>query len=1324
MKQNNRLYRFFGWFAAASLLWTTSCQQSLDELDRIESDEVTVSFVLTPETLAGTRAIEQGDGTYIPKEPTGHISDGSKADVLIYAVYDEYGNIIPGYGKGLLSDDPDMKKFSYANGTDNMVKTQTVMKIKKLPVEISFTFKRDVDYTIAFWAQSSQTDAYDTRDLRKVEVKYSEIADELSSTTATNGSSTPNNDEFRDAFCNKVTIGPSGKEITNGKALYVYLYRPLAQINVGTNGFDYEIVTRDAVKKYTYSKIRINRVARYLDVYEDKVYHSTTTDDPNATFGGEKDPESYAVVDFGYAPIPAYIHPSFKNFSDGMLKAELLPSYTVWDWDHSDGEFSIPGNSDLDRDFYANEEFLYVHLDKEEATLSMPDVKEGFRSYANHNNYAEYKNAETFKYLSMCYVLTDSDKEVNDVINNVKVWLATDAEGTDEVEIVNINQVPAQRNWRTNIIGNLLTSEETFSVTLDRDFAGEYNGILDPDQKDGARWSGPLAEGVYYDGAADEIQISNAAGLIWFQRMVNGTMKVRKALSGKEMEDKDYPYYAKNTDGKYSLTDFVYNGINAPADNDLKERILKATHQDHNVNYKGGWPAADNFHFTGTTNDGKDYPAKVKLMADIDLSGIEWVPAGFDYKILETVNEAFEDSDAANRGFFGEFDGNGHTIYNLSTKRFSAKVPDKLLERDADGKVRYYDTPQWFGRGLFGEIGGNAKIRNVRLHNVDVFGCQGVGGVVGLAYGDKIEITNCIVDGGSLIVTPMYRGDKYTGHNQTFARGIYLGGIVGYFHTHGGRVENCEVRNLYMQGYRRVGGIIGSLGQKDMGTTEDGKAETDGSYPGTPKVTASETAAVSNNKITNTVIIASQFSTFGMMRFPNSKTNTVVPLQTGFGWSGGMYNLYANEIVGGHNKDINDRTDVKDNGGNTSSNLTLAEFTIDILDANDERVTSNDDAELKNAVKRIAGLQAAPLNHMPALSSLYADEITLHSNYYGEPSAYTHTKLQDFNVFSEKAAQTGYSANWAVFTSGNGYLSKGGNTFLFPINLPYETEITWDKESHRAGLYVESVTVDGIKGVGDRSVITPTGVMGEGDCVMYITARNRHQFIGDSEYKNDMKQPTVVKNVVLRGEPYADAGIVFAPNKNMSKITLDNVSVYDVYKTITTEDWTEQTNPLIWPNYPVSGGYDAGKNQGANVLEVINCNLRGYTVPGGNWGSIAYTGTTFEAGCSTGHDATLERTCEVETKADFKPTDEVPYHVTFEKCFFKAPYVIDLTKANLEYVNFDDCMATATSTTNKPININRTSIPVVKKIVVSKNLQGDPVITYYGDEDWQKEVEE
>lgn len=174
--------------------------------------------------------------------------------------------------------------------------------------------------------------------------------------------------------------------------------------------------------------------------------------------------------------------------------------------------------------------------------------------------------------------------------------------------------------------------------------------------------------------------------------------------------------------------------------------------------------------FAKSVNEGNVYSGKeIVLDSDIDLNYIEWTP------IACTV--------AVGNGFGGTFDGNNHTICNLTTKN------------DEYG-------------GLFAKTCGK-EIKNLNLKNVDIT-THGYAGAV--AARGWIDIVNCTVDGGTITSTPKLLS------SGVYDDGAKVGGIIGYENDDSvgqHKVTGCTVRNLTITAYRDLGGIVGC---SDKGT--------------------------------------------------------------------------------------------------------------------------------------------------------------------------------------------------------------------------------------------------------------------------------------------------------------------------------------------------------------------------------------------------------------------------------------------------------------------------------------------------------------------------
>lgn len=202
---------FLGVFAAAGMLLATSCQK--DELDAVQTgNEATVSFTLGVEGGVQTRAI----------------SDGSTANRLVYAVFDEEGNRITTIAK--------------------------VDKDANFPTTENITLAKGQTYKVAFWAQNSATSAYVLDDDMNLTIDYTNSA---------------NNDENRDAFFKTETF-----TVTGDAQIDVVLKRPFAQINVGVTKADWDAAVASGIEIAT-SKVVIKNAFTNMDLIDGSVSGET-----------------------------------------------------------------------------------------------------------------------------------------------------------------------------------------------------------------------------------------------------------------------------------------------------------------------------------------------------------------------------------------------------------------------------------------------------------------------------------------------------------------------------------------------------------------------------------------------------------------------------------------------------------------------------------------------------------------------------------------------------------------------------------------------------------------------------------------------------------------------------------------------------------------------------------------------------------------------------------------------------------------------------------------------------------------------------------------
>ena len=450
-------------------LSAAACSQDWERPDSDpDAEEVVVTFSISAESgMVSTRAGEDW-----------HISDGTKIDKLVYALYIK--NAEGGYTR--------LDQYGDEKSKEEDRPGQTVLSTDKLleseGQEIILRLMRGQEYVIAFWAQNSSCKAYDTKNLEAVVVDYT------AGYTDGNVVLAPNNDETRDAFCQMFQFTAQA-----GETHKVVLKRAMAQINVGTAGWDY-INEVEYGNLYVYSKIVMKGLYDQLNVLTGEVAKTEAVKEN----GTDKE------IIYNWAKLPAYFNQEISDFTpeDNASRQNFA------EWLKGD---NIKGDN-------INEEFLRVKLTTAQPTTETESHFDGkYLKYLKDLTDAysvDGITSEVFKYLSMCYVLAPTyepeDKSTpakgGTTIAEIKFYLAETVDGkyqqlgSDNTETMAdvesprflITEVPIQRNWRTNILGGTRGMETTLFdprnvrmlVDLSPGFNGEhnYNDQMNGDVKD------------------------------------------------------------------------------------------------------------------------------------------------------------------------------------------------------------------------------------------------------------------------------------------------------------------------------------------------------------------------------------------------------------------------------------------------------------------------------------------------------------------------------------------------------------------------------------------------------------------------------------------------------------------------------------------------------------------------------------------------------------------------------------------------------------------------------------------------------------------------
>ena len=303
-------------------------------------------------------------------------------------------------------------------------------------------------------------------------------------------------------------------------------------------------------------------------------------------------------------------------------------------------------------------------------------------------------NGTEYTYLAMNYLLVDDEKDVVDV-----EFGYGESDNVSTAKTRTVGSVPVQRNYRTNIFGNILTSDVEINVTIEPEYDNSYSMEA---------WDGVSVSKPTFDSETNTYYISQASELAWVAQLANGTLPTESRTN------------------------------------------------------------AELYNFDGAT---------IKLENDINLNGHEWTPISLS-------------TDLANgKTFRGTFDGQGHTIYNMTSNRNDVV-------------------------GLFGYVYA-ATIKNVTISNANLNSKHFAGGIVAWVnnYKGNIQkpfvIDNCKVVNSTITSTPEEV-------NGGWDNGDKVGGLVGaaWFNQGSGlndgtKIANSSVLKTTIKAYRDFGGLVG-----------------------------------------------------------------------------------------------------------------------------------------------------------------------------------------------------------------------------------------------------------------------------------------------------------------------------------------------------------------------------------------------------------------------------------------------------------------------------------------------------------------------------------
>lgn len=347
-------------------------------------------------------------------------------------------------------------------------------------------------------------------------------------------------------------------------------------------------------------------------------------------------------------------------------------------------------------------------------------------------------NGKDYQYLSMNYVGFAAAAG-----SNVTVDYDIVTENVGTVSNI-INNVPVKANYRTNIVGNLITSKSDYTVTLDAEWASEETDVE------------IITDGLVLVHSTGVYSISNANGLAYASQNL----------------------FAKNG-GTYVLTEDIDM---AGASSVVTKAAEGLTYNSAALTHK--MTTGSSFEFDGAGHTIKNLPGMFIAYTGSAKSVV------VKNLTLETPNVAYDVEDIPETNGVGAFIGYAGTSTAITLENCHVK----------GGKI---EGGHWTG-GLVGYAAGYSgndgpvfetlTIKDCSVMNAEVTGKGSCGGIIGHATGDDwtlVDMDNIVVTGntikstgsannkaGSVMGTLGNAGQPKTVNGVTKTGGVYVDNCI------------------------------------------------------------------------------------------------------------------------------------------------------------------------------------------------------------------------------------------------------------------------------------------------------------------------------------------------------------------------------------------------------------------------------------------------------------------------------------------------------------------------------------------------------------------
>lgn len=347
---------------------------------------------------------------------------------------------------------------------------------------------------------------------------------------------------------------------------------------------------------------------------------------------------------------------------------------------------------------------------------------------------------------------------------NVKVdYLLKTSEGDIDNTIEN---VPVKPNYRTNIVGNLISGTQDYNVTLD----AEWDGVAEEVEI----WDGKFLSQPAFDDATSTWSVKKASELAWLAAAVNGEVAVTRAATKETFKNETFVLTADIDLGNYPWTPIGLTGDEGGFQGTFDGQGHTISNLYVDLTAEPKYQSAGLFG-SARVGEIKNFTVKNAVVKNIttgNSSGASScgtaVVVGSAQSNLTITNVTVMNSSVEGNRYCGVISGffkgtiNGCKVETVSL----TATPDDL---DGNG---IYDNGDKVGC-IVGYTNTEATITGCSAKNFSIKAYRDMGGLVGGGY-TVGNYTNNVVENGTIVVdqsvTPYFEAPKTPNANPVVGR--------------------------------------------------------------------------------------------------------------------------------------------------------------------------------------------------------------------------------------------------------------------------------------------------------------------------------------------------------------------------------------------------------------------------------------------------------------------------------------------------------------------------------------------------------------------------